>query len=487
MKMKHNVKILFILLFVIVTLLLLTNKVEAANANISCSGTGTVNEPIKITVTGTGVQWNLKLLVDGNQIASSSELENYESNKNISFSGTYTPTTQGNKTVTLVGSVTEFSDGTTKTDFTSKTITVNPKVEPAPEPTPEPTPDPKPDPDPQPETPAKATITKLVVAGNIYNNPGKDITVKLGNEVSEAKIEVTTSNGESYTIDKGNTVKLEEGTNMVYITLASGNKYTVRIRREAKEDDTPNIIDEPDEKEEVKVGLKSLLVKGVTEDGEEIELSYAPEFFSEIYEYQMLLDETLSHITKLDIQAIGLQNDFIIDITGNEELKEGENTITITVKSQDGKTTATYTMVVMKEAKVEEIMAPVEVEKEEEENTQGNITQKIVITIVTSMIAIMGIVFAVIEYRYQKTHKKEKEQNIEKEVEVSYSEIDMGTEEKEQEEMGEVPFATIGFENEVDKEDVLKEESKFQEIVDQSNEVEEQLKKQEKSKRGKHF
>lgn len=487
MKIKHNVKILFILLFAIVALLILTNKVEAANASISCSGTGTVNEPIKITVTGTGVQWNLKLLVDGNQIASNSELENYESNKAISFSGTYTPTTAGNKTVTLVGSVTEFSDGSTKTDFTSKTITVNPKVEPKPDP--EPTPDPKPDPIPDPPVQEKATITKLVVAGNTYNKPDKDITIKVANEVSEAKIEVTTSNGEGYTIDKGNTVKLEEGTNMVYITLASGNKYTIRIRREAKEDDTPNIIDEPDEKEEIKAGLKSLLIKGVTEEGEEIELSYAPEFFSEIYEYQMLLDETLSNITKLDIQAIGLQNDFTIEIAGNEELKEGENTITITVKSKDGKTTATYTIVVIKEAKVEEVLAPVEVQKEEEEKPLWNTTQKILITVFTSIIAIMGIAFAIIEYRYQKTHKKEKEENREEVEEATYSGIDFETEQKEKEEAGDVPFATIGFENEADKVDALKDESEteFQEIEEQTNEVEEELKKQAKSKKGKHF
>lgn len=484
MKIKHNVKILFILLFAIATLLILTNKVEAANASISCSGTGTVNEPIKITVTGTGVQWNLKLLVDGNQIASSSELENYESNKNISFSGTYTPTTAGNKTVTLVGSVTEFSDGSTKTDFTSKSITVNPKVEPKPDPEPQPE-----NPTPEPPVQEKATITKLVVAGNTYNKPDKDITVKVGNEVSEAKIEVTTSNGEAYTIDKGNTVKLEEGTNMLYITLASGNKYTIRIRREAKEDDTPNIIDEPDKEQEIKAGLKSLLVKGVMENGETIELSYAPEFFSEIYEYQMLLDETLSNITKLDIEAIGLQEDFTIEITGNEELKEGENTITITVKSKDGETTATYTIVVIKEAKVEEVSAPVEAEKEEEKPL-WNTTQKIVITVVTSIIAIMGIVFAVIEYRYQKTHKEEKEENRNEEVEeVAYSGIDLEHGEAEENEVGDMPFATIGFENETDKTDALKEESgaKFQEIAEQTNEVEEELKKQAKSRKGKHF
>lgn len=490
MKIKHNVKILFILLFAIATLLILTNRVEAANANISCNTTGTVNEPIKITVTGTGVQWNLKLMVNGNQIASSSELDNYEGNKNISFSGTYTPTTTGSINVTLVGSVTEFSDGSTKTSFTPKSITINPKPEENPKPNPEPQPE---DPKPETPTPAKATMTKVQVGDKTYTKT--DFTVKVANDVTSIKVVPTISNGESYTINGGtsNEVKLEEGTNTVRIKLASGNLYKIYIRREAKEDDTPNIIDDPEKDPEVKVGLKSLLIKGVTQEGETIELSYAPEFFSEIYEYQMLLDETLSNITKLDVEAVGLQDDFTIEIKGNEELKEGENTITILVKSKDGKTSATYTIVVTKEAKAEEVIAPVD-NTEETRKPLWNTTQKIVITVFTSIVAILGIIFAVVEYRYQKNHKQGKEEveeeNKKEEVEeeVKYSAISLEEESKE-EISGDVPFAKIGFENEVDKVDVLKDEQevKFQEIEEENSEVEEELKKQTKSKKGKHF
>lgn len=490
MKIKHNVKILFILLFAVATLLILTNRVEAANASISCSTTGTVNEPIRITVTGTGVQWNLKLMVDGNQIASNSELDNYEGNKNISFSGTYTPTTTGSISVTLVGSVTEFSDGSTKTSFTPKSITINPKPEENPKPNPDPQPE---DPKPEPPTPAKATMTKVQVGDKTYTKT--EFTVKVANDVTSINVVPTISNGESYTINGGtsNTVKLEEGTNTVRIKLASGNSYKIYIRREAKEDDTPNIIDEPEEPE-VKVGLKSLLIKGVTQDGETIELSYAPEFFSEIYEYQMLLDETLSNITKLDVEAVGLQEDFTIEIKGNEELKDGENTITILVKSKDGKTSATYTIVVTKESKAEEVIAPVDATEEETRKPLWNTTQKILITVFTSIVAILGIIFAVVEYRYQKNHKQDKEEVIAEdkkedvEEDTKYSEINL--EEEPQEEISrDVPFAKIGFENEVDKVDVLKDEQdvKFQEIEEQNSEVEEELKKQSKSKKGKHF
>ncbi len=487
MKLKNILKIiLFAILFLAIGITISNAAYSASNKTVK-SG-----EKVTISVTSSTPldSYNLDLDKSGELIFNSCSKTKNTDDEMISINGSSIGYLNTSGTTKNLGTYTFTAPTVTKTEtYTVRfkvdqstsveaTVTVNPKVDPKPDP--EPTPDPIPDPPP----PAKATMTKVQVGDKTYTKTG--FTVKVANDVTSIKVVPTISNGESYTINGGtsNDVKLEEGTNTVIIKLASGNSYKIYVRREAKEDDTPNIIDEPTE--EVKVGLKSLLIKGVAEDGEEIELSYAPEFFSEIYEYQMLLDETLSHITKLDIQAIGLQNDFIIDITGNEELKEGENTITITVKSQDGKTTVTYTIVVTKEAKAEEVLATVDVEPEVKKPL-WNTTQKILITVFTSIIAIMGIVFAVIEYRYQKEHKGEKkERNREEtlEEEPSFSDINIETQEKE-EVSGDVPFATIGFENEVDKENVRKEEPKFQKIVDQSNEVEEELKKQ--TKKGKHF
>lgn len=486
--MKKFIKIsLFITIMFVI--LCIASKVHAANATATITANKKeveVGESVTLSVNIRAASWSLT--ASGNGITTKKYADVTSDGTIGSRTETITLDTsvEGPKTITLTGTVSEPSgEGTEKTSIdTSVTVVVKAK-------TPNPNPDDGNGGEKDPPTPPveKATMTKVQVGDKTYTKTG--FTVKVANDVTSIKIVPTISNGESYTINGGtsNDVKLEEGTNTVRIKLASGNSYKIYIRREAKEDDTPNIIDEPDEKEEIKAGLKSLLIKGVTEGGEEIELSYAPEFFSEIYEYQMLLDETLANITKLNIEAVGLQNDFTIEIAGNEELKEGENTITITVKSKDGKTTATYTIVVIKEAKVEEVLAPVEVEPEVKKPL-WNTTQKILITVFTSIIAIMGIAFAIIEYRYQKTHKKEKEENREeKSEEVTYSGIDFETEQKEKEEAGDVPFATIGFENEADKVDTLKDESEteFQEIEEQTNEVEEELKKQAKSKKGKHF
>ena len=84
-------KVKFIISFVIVSFMLLmaSNSVNAASAQISCNSSATVGDSITISVSGSAVQWNLKLKVNGTVIASSSELENYEGNKAISMSGVY--------------------------------------------------------------------------------------------------------------------------------------------------------------------------------------------------------------------------------------------------------------------------------------------------------------------------------------------------------------------------------------------------------------
>lgn len=430
--MKKTIKILFFALCTI-GILLIHSKAYAATATISSSKMKdiTVGDSVTVTIRYTAAAWNLSVSGDG--ISNTSYVGNTDDAKNKSETKTITLNTSsaGKKTIYLKGDV---SDGdtneTTKID-TSIEVTVNKKVDstqtsdpqpdptptptleqttdptPQPEPTPTPTPDPTPDPTPKTEpepTQTKATLTKLVVAGKTYKNPAKSITAsKVENDVTSIKVVPTTSNGESYTINglKSNTVKLEEGTNTIKIKLDSGNEYTILIERAAKEDDNPNIIEEP--------ALKSLLIKGVTSKEEKIELSYTPEFSSEIYEYQLLLDETLSDITKLDIEALALQEDFTVEITGNEDLKDGENTVTITVKSADGKNTVTYKIIVTKEAEtIAEPTVPTVTTVEmpqEVVSPRWNTTQKVLITLFTSIIAAMGIMYAVIEYRY--TNNKE--------------------------------------------------------------------------------
>lgn len=487
-----------LVLCMLITMVFPFTNVYAATGSASLKASNDtiyVGESTKITASVNASEvWNLSVTSNGGSLSGTTQdadAPGSEVSKQV-ISCNFTASVAGTYTITLNGTVASTEDvNNQKIQNVSKTVKITVKNKEQKPPVTPPSGDDNNQDIPQetPTTPTDNNVTAPTKSSNNYLSSLKvsegtlspefsfrtyNYTVNVGEEVNSIKVTAKAEHNKA-TVSGTGTKKLEPGENKINVTVKAedGKERTYTI-----------IVNKPTE--EVKVGLKSLLVKGVAEDGEEIELSYAPEFFSEIYEYQMLLDETLSHITKLDIQAIGLQNDFIIDITGNEELKEGENTITITVKSQDGKTTVTYTIVVTKEAKAEEVLATVDVEPEVKKPL-WNTTQKILITVFTSIIAIMGIVFAVIEYRYQKEHKGEKkERNREEtlEEEPSFSDINIETQEKE-EVSGDVPFATIGFENEVDKENVRKEEPKFQKIVDQSNEVEEELKKQ--TKKGKHF
>lgn len=94
-------KIVKISTFIIIMLcvMLFHNTVNAANVTIDCSSEAEVGT-ITISANVNAAQWNLSLKVNGTEIANSSELENFESNIQKKFSGTYNATTPGDVTIT---------------------------------------------------------------------------------------------------------------------------------------------------------------------------------------------------------------------------------------------------------------------------------------------------------------------------------------------------------------------------------------------------
>lgn len=330
-----------------------------------------------------------------------------------------------------------------------------------------------------------ATLKSITVGGKKYNNPKTDITVaSVSADTSSIKIEAQTNNSKATVTGVGNK-DLTAGTTNSFtlkVTAESGatQNYIVRVPRLAQDDSKPNVIEEKEEEEpeeEIKVLLKSLAIKGVvSEEEEKIDLALTPEFSSEVYEYTLTIPPEQNEITKLDVEAIGAQEDFTIEVTGNEELVDGENTVTILVKSKDGEKTATYQILVVKQPKEVEavaVAAPVETTQIPQEVEQELSIPKILIAVFTSIIAIAGIVFGVIEYRYSKNKNGE---------------------------FSSIPYANIGFDSENDendKEDILgefKEDNEKNEEIESisKNDTEEEfevLGEEEKKpkKRGKHF
>lgn len=266
-------------------------------------------------------------------------------------------------------------------------------------------------------------------------------------------------NKESKTIASGKTgeIKLEKGaTNKLTIKLASGKSYTLTVYNNEKTEDEPNVIDEPKETD-TKILLKSLKIEGFTLE---------PEFSSEVYEYTINLNAEQEEITSLNIEALGEKDDYTVEITGNENFIEGKNIVTITVKSADGSVTATYKIIVNKEVKAVETVAELTtVPQEVINNPIWTTTQAILITIFTSIIAIAGIVFAVIEYKYKK---------------------------EDTDEFGEIPYAKIGFEKQekIDKEadkDLMKDSKEEQKQKEDSTFAVLNEEEMPKKKKGKHF
>lgn len=463
--MHKSVKI-FISTIFFLAIVLLFSKVNAASADISANKTtATVGDSVTITVKFTAAAWDLT--VSGTGVSSAHYTDTTDDAKNKTTTKTLTLDTSsvGTKTINLTGSV---SDG--DTDVTSKInksvkVTINEKTNSG--------------------TNQSGNTSSSNGSSNSSNSSGKEntkasitkvvingITVKKDLPVTNkdsVTVNVTTSNGEGLKIynsltkktinaDSGKvvTVPIMEGTNTLTITSNSGATATRKIYSQKEEETPGNFIEEP--KEEIKVLLKSLSIKSVkSEEKEAIDFKLTPEFSSEIYEYSIIIPQEYNDITKLDIKAIASQDDFTVEITGNENLVDGENIVTILVKSKDGEKSATYKIIVNKEAKaVEAVTEPVEDVPQtisEEENNSRTII-KIAIVAFTAIVAILGIIFAVVEYMYGKKHNNE-------------------------EEIGTIPYSSIGFE---------KEEKGKEDILEDLREDEKDIQEDEKPKRrGKHF
>ena len=209
-------------------------------------------------------------------------------------------------------------------------------------------------------------------------------------------------------------IKLNEGTNKITVTGSFGETYTITVNNKPKEEETPpNVMEEP-KPEDVKIILKSLTIKGVkpaTEENEEekVDLILTPAFSSEVYEYTIDIPKEQNDITKLDIEAIGDKEDFKIEVTGNENLVDGENLITILVKSKDGERTAEYKIKVNKEGEeVEAVATPV---LDETPDTGTNDNSKTIIKVaivgVIALIAAIAIIIVLIKYRNSKKEEEE--------------------------------------------------------------------------------
>ena len=307
---------------------------------------------------------------------------------------------------------------TTGDDTNTSTPEPTPEPEPDPELTPDPTPTPEPTPEPDPtptvnnsgsssgstsnsrrNTSSSSTSSSQSESSNANlinlgirphdfsgfrsNTTSYSVTVPADTESVEVYAEAQDSNA---TVTGTGTVNLQEGENTINVVVTAEDgttkTYTIVITKETAEDTGENTEIVEGE------GLASLSIQN-------IEIS--PKFETNVYEYTA---KYIGEDTSLQIEANPTNEEYQVEIVGNEDLKEGENLITILVSDSDGNNVATYQITVNKSLVDEEALAR---EQAEQEQRQRMIIGAVIVVVV--VIAI--IVFVIIRRRRNRAFAEE--------------------------------------------------------------------------------
>ncbi len=228
---------------------------------------------------------------------------------------------------------------------------------------------------------SNANLSNLGIKPNDFSGftPNKteyDVTVP--DDVDSIQIYATLQDSKAKILGTG-TKDLNYGLNEFTITVTAEDgttkDYILNITR-GGEENTENVSEEY-----LGDGLASLNI-------ENLELS--PSFDTNIYEYTV---KYIGEKTNLDITAEATDPYYVVEVTGNEDLQEGENLITILVSDPDGENIATYQVTVNKSLVDEEALAREQAEKEKQRN--------IIIGVVVAVIIIAIIIIVIV-----KKHKK---------------------------------------------------------------------------------
>lgn len=221
------------------------------------------------------------------------------------------------------------------------------------------------------------TKSSVAILGNLGIKPNDfsgftpnktSYSTTVPNSVSSIEIYAVSPQNQKQTISGTGKKQLKEGQNNfeIKVTAEDGKTtktYKLTVTREksnslAGEETTENTVESNDvtennneeqngeniESDEQKIGLSELKIEG---------LKLSPEFKKDVYEYNTKLEDDKESV---EIVATPITEGSKVDITGNENLKDGENTITIIVSDESDENMATYQITVTKEKKQENIV-----------------------------------------------------------------------------------------------------------------------------------
>lgn len=230
-------------------------------------------------------------------------------------------------------------------------------------------------------------------SGFRYGTTTYDVTVPA--DVEEIEV-YATAQAKSAKVSGTGTKTLKDGLNSfdIVVTAEDGTTktYTINVTREEEQQNTENTENTENVQDRYSGdGLASLKIA---------DLELTPEFDTNIYEYKV---KYIGEETKLDIKAEGTDPYYEIDITGNEDLKEGENIITILVSDPDGNNVATYQITVNKSLVDEEAIA----REQEEARKKEEQKKMILIGGIVAVVIIAIIIFLIVRHKRNKAWAEE--------------------------------------------------------------------------------
>lgn len=396
--MKGKIKNIAYILIFIILMFVFAPKSQAAGLVIAFSkSTANVGDNVTVTVTGSGIAGRVNLSVSGNATLSQSSV--WVDNNSASV----TANIKGEGSIKITATAADMSDSTTAAPYTGATagtITVkssssssgssssgNDSSSGINEST-------------SNTKSSNANLSNLGIRPNDFSgfSPNKtSYSVTVPNDVTT--VEIYANKGQSGQKISGTGSKtLQEGSNTykIVVTAEDGKTqktYTLTINRQAGEnkdqenseeventENTENTNENTENEEEIKFGLKELSIEGVT---------LSPEFQTGVYEYTTKL---IGEANNLNIKATATDEKAKVEITGNENLQEGENTVTILVTNENGDETVAYQIKVTKSLVDEEAIAK---QKEIEEQEK----QRKMILIGAGIAAVLIILIVIILYR----------------------------------------------------------------------------------------
>ena len=359
--MKTEVKKVISIIICLVMLIAMAPKSLAEGKLVIAFSESTVEvgDTVTVTVTVDGLSGNVNLSVSGDATLSQDSV----SVNNGSASVTATINGEGSIRITATAeNMTDTSTSEAYTGATGGTITaVNNSTQTS---------------NTNTEKESNANLSNLGIRPNDFSgfSPSKltyDVTVP--EDVDSVEV-YATAQDTGATISGIGDQTLEYGVNAlnVVVTAEDGTvkTYTINVTREGGEENT-------EENTEVANGLSNIKIG---------DLELNPSFATNVYEYTV---KYIGEDTSLNIETVATDPSYTVEILGNEELKDGENTITILVSDSEGNNIATYQVTVNKSLVDEEALAKQEQEKQQEE-------QKRMLIIAEGIIAIILIIVIVI-------------------------------------------------------------------------------------------